>query len=72
MFDVDKSVPVAGSRTAWPFKTMDVGDSFALPADAVLIHKARMAAGVYRSRNKALQFSVRKQPDGTARCWRVK
>lgn len=73
MFILEKDVPVGGVRMSWPFKTMAQGDSFVIPADDVLIQKARLAAGVYQNKHKArhVRFSIRKQPDGTARCWRI-
>lgn len=71
-FRVESGVPRNhGARVAWPFKDMGVDESFALPADPVLIRKCRLAAGAYSYQRKGVRFSVRKQADGTARCWRL-
>lgn len=72
MFKVDVDVPLAaGARMQWPFQHMKPGESFAIAADPDLIQKCRMAAGSYRSRYEGMRFSVRKQADGSARCWRT-
>lgn len=54
----------------FPFSLMDVGDSFAVPAD---IKKTIIAtsASIYGRRNEK-KFSVRKDAAGQLRCWRVK
>lgn len=72
-FQLQHGVPVTATRTKWPFGTMEVGASFALPADDAVIDRARKAASIYAAKHKAAgyAFTVRKQPDGSARCWRV-
>lgn len=54
----------------FPFSKMEVGDSFAVPAD---IKKTIIStsASVYGRRN-GKKFSVRKDALGQLRCWRVK
>ncbi len=74
-FVVDKTVPFPGPvhrwKNRWPFANMEIGESFAFPAED---HpKAISAASYYGSRNN-MRFSIRKViEDGvsTYRCWRV-
>ena len=51
MYEIEKSVPVAASRaTKYPFKMMEVGDSFLIPKDEIVTpnqaHSAAKSAGV--------------------------
>lgn len=54
----------------FPFWKMDVGDSFAVPADIKRTIVAT-SASVYGIRH-GKKFSVRKEANGQLRCWRVK
>lgn len=67
-FKIEKGIPqVPRANTLYPFKAMEVGDSFALPST----RKSRVgAAAVAFSRGGSVRFSIRKHGDGH-RCWRV-
>lgn len=69
---IDKSVPLPSKRAngnnRWPFREMEIGDSFALPADTKVAN-LRNAAENHGSRN-GQKFRVLTGPDGV-RCWRV-
>ncbi len=75
---IEKNIPVT-SRSKYPFPEMNVGDSFLVPADSSgarvneratspIVSGAARAWGHTRGR----KFSVRKQPCGGYRVWRVK
>lgn len=67
-FVVEKNVPVqhgAGAPHKYPFHDMEVGDSFAIPADKF----ARVKAAAYaHARNHGRKFSTSEKH---LRCWRV-
>ena len=65
MYEIEKGVPIPDGRAAYPFEAMEVGDSFVAANKWV----GRSAWSWGRARGK--KFSVRKQPDGTVRIWRV-
>ena len=79
MFELKKNVPApsitkvaahSGAMYAsWPFRRMDVGDSFSVPAD--MARKMRAAASAFSCRN-GLKFTCKKTSmDGDVTCWRV-
>lgn len=63
---VDKNVPLPSK---WPFKDMQVGDSFAVP-EGVGRTTVSIAALRY-GRKHGGKFTVRLMPDRSFRCWRV-
>lgn len=65
--EIVKDVPMVSKRQSWPFRDMEVGDSFAV--EHQLEMKARMAAAAY-GRYHGVKFSTRKTPLGI-RCWRI-
>ncbi len=71
-FSVESNIPLTppqiGRRSVYPFGSMKVGDSFV--ADA--LNKNRVASAMSRDgeRNNR-KFTMRKQPDGTIRIWRI-
>jgi hypothetical protein len=74
MFKVEKNIPIQDTNrkpTGYPFKTMEVGDSFLVSKD--LDSKVRCAATYYSRRaktTKGKRFLVRRTPEGV-RTWRV-
>jgi hypothetical protein len=74
MFAIDKNVPLpegAGARgriAIYPFRAMQVGDSFAVPKSEA--GKVRNACGIWGQRING-KFSSRTQPDGSLRVWRI-
>lgn len=67
---IDKGVPLPDHHLqVYPFKDMQVGDSFLLPKG---ISSASVRTQASRNgRELGRTFSVRKTPEGF-RCWRVK
>ena len=72
---VEKNVPISsfGSRTSYPFPSMQIGDSFVFPkAD-----QKRIAAAAWAYSKKSteggrpVRFTIRTTGDGTCRIWRV-
>jgi hypothetical protein len=72
---VEKDIPLApwhtnGGKAKYPFKGMEIGDSFAV--DAVPHSKVSNAARSW-AQNHGGKFTVRKMPGTDSfRCWRVK
>ena len=70
-FTIEKDVPIPKPRMAWPFREMDVGESFIIGDDKQAASNCRSTATHWVSRNTlSKKFRVRKTPDGY-RCWRV-
>lgn len=69
MIKVDKNVPPPRQRGKYPWRQMEVGDSFLVPEG--MENSVRYAASYFRKRNPDYKFMVRKQEDGTYRCWRI-
>lgn len=71
-FKIDKKIPYpeipSSYRNRYPFRSMNVGDSFALGTDELL--HVRTASAWFGRRND-MKFSTRKH-DGAYRCWRIK
>jgi hypothetical protein len=73
MFKVEKNVARQGfgkgdQTRKYPFPEMEVGDSFHFQQRDSRVGTAAYAWG---KANGGKKFSVRKQADGTYRCWRV-
>lgn len=63
---VEKNVPLPSK---WPFKDMQVGDSFAVPKD---ISRTTVSIAALRyGRKHGMKFTVRTTTDRTLRCWRI-
>ena len=63
---VEKNVPLPSK---WPFKDMQVGDSFAVPTD---ISRTTVSIAALRyGRKHGMRFTVRTTTDRTLRCWRL-
>lgn len=73
-FVIEKGIPVAhrkwgGKDTKYPFRKMAIGDSFAYPKK----FQGRLAASAtYYGKITKKRFTIRKNGNGTCRCWRVK
>ena len=70
-YKIEKKVPVPEYRTKrakWPFRKMEIGDSFELPDHEV--KNARSSAYQLALRTN-MKFIIRKMQDGTFRCWRI-
>lgn len=71
-FKVERDVPFPSNlegRSNYPFRSMNVGDSFVVPAS--FAGKIRAAASYFSLRNPEFQFTCRKTRDGEFRVWRV-
>ena len=86
MFEIEKGVPVpagkrgGGRKAIYPFDTMSVGDSFAVPRDKgvtkaggdVRQSTVSSCARLYaRKHNPSAKFTVRVVDENTLRCWRI-
>lgn len=66
--DADFAEPAPIHRNSWEFQFLKVGEC--LVADASVAPTLRASASAYGKRN-GVQFSVKKQKDGTVRCYRT-
>lgn len=64
---IDKNVPIPANRNKYPFRDMDVGDSFLIEGD---LAKTRGAATNWGKANNK-KFSIQNTEEGY-RCWRIK
>lgn len=72
MYRIDKDIPVpraAAGQTIYPLRSLEVGDSFLVPA-AEVKECTRCSCRV-GSKRLGIKIATRKQPDGGLRCWRV-
>lgn len=80
-FTVEEGVPTPPDKRRWPFRCMEVGDSFLVPKGSVskngeptTMGRVTSAAASYTHRIKAagrtVRFTCRKVPEGI-RVWRV-
>jgi hypothetical protein len=68
MYAVEKGVPLPPqpkTRGVYPFKAMDVGDSFVGPV------QAQWAAQQWKKNHPGWDYTAKKQADGTVRIWRL-
>ena len=68
MYQVEKGVPVPEVSSKYPFKQMDVGDSFVFELDK---KKQVSAAANHYAKKTGFGFTIREDGDGF-RIWRVK
>ena len=61
-------MPTVVANNKYPFRAMNVGDSFAVPSE-IDIHNLRYAAAYFGKRNDR-KYSTRKTASGY-RCWRI-
>jgi len=66
---VRKNVPMPEPRSSYPWRSMDIGDSFLFP-DSYHIYSARSACYLAMKRTRR-KFQVRETKEGL-RCWRIK
>lgn len=70
-FKIDKNVPMpkgvrGPGKTKYPWREMEVGDSFLLPASLA----SRGIVGASNNRYAPRRFAIRKTPEGY-RIWRI-
>jgi hypothetical protein len=73
VFKIEKGVelpPERQSASTYPWRQMEIGDSFVI--EKSLVGRASVAAAYFSRRNPGFKFTMRKQADGTRRIWRVK
>lgn len=68
IISIDSSWTIPDDVGTYPFKFMDVGDSFAFGLDK--LNSVKSAASRYGKENDKV-FTVRKMDKKTARAWRV-
>lgn len=72
MYEIEKGIPIPQQNKGvriYPFPTMEVGDSF-LVLDGGR-NKAVSALVRFKKHNATRKFTVRTQPDGSLRIWRI-
>ncbi len=71
-FKIEKGVPLSSNTVGdpkYPFRDMDVGDSFSIEGGGVAANLVR-AASANETRKSGKRFSTRKF-EGGYRCWRI-
>lgn len=70
MVNIEKNVPQPPfHRTKYPWRSMEIGDSFALPPSVSQKSFAAQAAATGKKLSR--KFSVRVTEQGGLRCWRI-
>lgn len=70
MIKIDKNINYEQKTKNFPFKDMEIGDSFLIPKNTEHT-TVRVKASIFRkSKNKEVKFSIRKTLEGF-RCWRI-
>ena len=70
---IEKGIPIGSQRanlqTKYPFKEMEIGDSFVVPKDEL---PKNGGCGLHNSaRYVGVKIATRTQTDGSVRVWRV-
>jgi hypothetical protein len=72
-FVIEKNVPIVRVKHAksykYPFSKMAVGDSFSFPKG---MQNRVSSAATYYGKITKRKFTIRKNGNGTCRCWRIK
>lgn len=77
MFTIEKDVPIdaaaerRGRPASYPFKQMDVGDSFEFDGGEEARRKVVSAFSNW-GRGRGVKFCTKRIGEGTFRCWRIK
>lgn len=71
---IEKGIPLTSSYNIrngrkYPFNEMEPGDSFSIPAE-IYSNKIGDAARSYGNKHSQ-KYAIRKQADGSFRCWRI-
>lgn len=69
---IEKGVPIPrgrGGKPRYPWKAMEVGDSFVAPSD--VSERAVYVNATLAGKSLGRRFSCRKLPCGSVRVWRV-
>lgn len=72
MYKIDKNIPMPAKRARarmYPLDTMEVGDSFEIPADKVT--SCRGSVHKFQSEHDGITFTVRKVNNDVYRVWRL-
>jgi len=70
MYEIEHGIVLTHGRDKYPFKQMEVGDSFFAPVMETTKSKVYYAAKQWEKGNHGQRFKVRLVEDG-CRCWRV-
>jgi hypothetical protein len=67
---IEKDIPVPShGNSKWPFKDMEIGDSFAVNES----ERSPLAGAAYDyGKRNNMKFLTRKVPGAQVRCWRIK
>lgn len=77
MYAIEKNKPIpneirgTGAPSKYPFKKMEVGDSFTFDVDAVKVSNVAQAARSYAARSGLSFKVVIAVKNATGTCWRV-
>jgi len=76
MFAIEKGIPVPASRqfgtaTKYPFRSMDVGDSFAVPVNGDKKTQVRVAVSARIAGKRVNKQFVTRRSGEVVRVWRV-
>ena len=73
MFEIEKNIEIPkecrGRPPIWPFASMEIGESFAVPIEDG--KKARLAANAYKITSKTGWSYTSRASDGHMRIWRT-
>lgn len=73
-YKIEKNVPIPAPREKhdnYPFKMMDVGDSFSMGVFDAPTAKKRSAVVHSYGKRLGMKFAVRRSPVGELRVWRI-
>jgi len=69
MFKIDKNVELPTVKSTYPYKDMEIGDSFEFPISER--NKVSSSCSIY-GKNNNRKYAVRSISDSRYRCWRIK
>ena len=73
MFEIEKGIEIGklrGKDVSYPFKMMDIGDSFFVPCEKGKTEAVQRSVSQCARHRKPFKFATRQLEDGV-RCWRI-
>ena len=70
---IDKDIPIPNKEETWKAKldALQIGDSFSFPEDKRNSVRQNISGYFHRMTDKRFTVSIKGQPKGTARVWRL-
>lgn len=68
-YKIEKGIKMPEQNSKYPFKDMDIMDSFSFHIDEMF--KVRSASEAYKKTNSGVKFSCKKINATEGRCWRI-